>query len=170
MTRERDIFIRESKNKTMFNTIYKDNINNNYFKYNSTITETFYENKIKVLQNEICQLKNAMQSKINEMNAHIVELFKQVNTLNHREQEQEQELMCCVCMAEKKTHANMNCCHMCVCVKNVVVYYKTDVLYVERLGCLKKLFYNSTIIEYPTLLPHGAALTPKLCELIALYN
>ena len=127
MTRERDSFIRESKNKTMFNTIYNDtiyndtiyndNINNNYIKCNSTITETFYENKIKVLQNEICQLKNAMQSKINEMNAHIVELFKQVNTLNHREQEQEQELMCCVCMAEKKTHANMNCCHMCVCEK-----------------------------------------------------
>lgn len=78
-------------------------INTNYRKYSE--------------QSEIIELKQAMQTQINEMQSQIVELYKLINNMHNRKEEEQQDLTCCVCMIEKKTHANMNCCHMCVCEK-----------------------------------------------------
>ena len=100
--------IKSANHINMLNILNTNNNNNIYYKYN---------NKINILQNEIIELKKTMQTQINEMQSQINELYKLVNYMHMREEEQKQDLTCCVCMTEKKTHANMNCCHLCVCEK-----------------------------------------------------
>ena len=77
-------------------------------KNSKIVLERFYQDEIIKLQNEVKNLKTTMQNQINQTQIQLTQLINSI-------QKSEEELSCCVCMIEKKTHANMNCCHMCVC-------------------------------------------------------
>ena len=77
-------------------------------KNSKIVLERFYQDEIIKLQNEVKNLKTTMQNQINQTQIQLTQLINSI-------QKREEELTCCVCMIEKKTYANMNCCHMCVC-------------------------------------------------------
>lgn len=80
----------------------------NNCKNSKIVLEQFYKDEIIKLQNKVKELKIAMQNDINQTQ---LELTRLINSIQKRED----EWTCCVCMNEKKTHANLNCGHMCVC-------------------------------------------------------
>jgi hypothetical protein len=106
-------------NNKLYDYNYNNYNNNNYdytydydnnCKNSKIVLEMFYQDEIIKLQNKVRELKIAMQNDINQTQ---LELTKLINSIQKRED----EWNCCVCMSEKKTHANMSCCHMCVCEK-----------------------------------------------------
>lgn len=104
--------LHKTNNKTYdynYNNDY--NYDNNHYKNSALVLERFYQDEIIKLQNEVKELKNKMQSQINQTQIQLTQLTQLINSI----QKGDEQLMCCVCVSEKKTHANMNCCHMCVC-------------------------------------------------------
>jgi hypothetical protein len=97
----------DSNYDSNYDYIYNNNSNYNYHNV-APVLERFYQAEIIKLQNELKELKTTMQIQINQTQ---IQLSQLINSIQKREE----ELTCCVCMIEKKTYANMNCCHMCVC-------------------------------------------------------